>query len=160
MPFYWRFPGWLASTSGRVDVAGSGTSGEAELVLLVDGDEILVTVGSDHTDRRAEAIDIGLSKAICPKPVGRTAWRAEDIGDRWGELVLRSWITEGGVEVAYQEGPCSSLVALWTCWRASPSAAPGASRCSRGRCRRSAAFARPRDSEPSSPTRRGAAPSA
>jgi hypothetical protein len=111
VPFYWRFPSWLAMPTERVEVVGSGTSGEAEVVLLVDGDEILVTVGSDHTDRRAEAIDIGLSKAICPKPVAAKAWRAEELDGRWGDLVLRSWITENGAEVLYQEGPCSSLVA-------------------------------------------------
>ena len=44
------------------------------------------------------------------KPVAAEAWPIEDIGDRWDELVLRSWITEGGTEVLYQSGPCSSLV--------------------------------------------------
>lgn len=110
VPYYWRFPSWLAMTTGRVEVVGDGTSGEAELCLIVDGDDLFVSVASDHTDRKAEAVDIGLSKAICPKPVAASAWRASDIGDRWGDLILRSWIVEDGVEVPYQDGPCSSLV--------------------------------------------------
>lgn len=110
VPFYWRFPPWIASTSNRVIVSGTKTSGEAEVCLVVDGDDVLVTLGSDHTDRAAEAIDIAMSKAICPKAMATEAWPAADIGDRWGELVLRSWITEDGREVLYQEGVCADLV--------------------------------------------------
>jgi len=110
VPFYWRFPPWIAMSTDRVVVSGTNTSGEAELVLVVDGDDIYVAVGSDHTDRAAEAFDIGMSKAICPKVVSSEAWRISDIGDRWGDLILRSWVTEDGVEVPYQDGPCSSLV--------------------------------------------------
>lgn len=110
VPFYWRFPPWLATTTDRVVVAGANTSGEAELCLLVDGDEIFVTVGSDHTDRTAEAIDIGMSKAICPKPIGGSAVPIAVVGDRWSELVLRSWLVERDEEHLYQEGPCANLV--------------------------------------------------
>lgn len=110
VPFYWRFPPWLAMTTDRVVVAGANTSGEAELCLLVDGDEMFVTVGSDHTDRSAEAIDVGMSKAICPKPIGGSAFQVAAIGDRWSELVLRSWLVEDGDERLYQEGVCANLV--------------------------------------------------
>ena len=110
VPFYWRFPPWLATTTDRVVVAGANTSGEAELCLLVDGDEIFVTVGSDHTDRSAEAIDVGMSKAICPKPIGAVAFPIAAVGNRWSELVLRSWLVERGEEHLYQEGPCANLV--------------------------------------------------
>lgn len=111
VPFYWRFPPWIAQSTDRVVVSGAQTSGEAEVALVVDGDRVYVTVGSDHTDRAAEAIDIAMSKAICPKVLGTEAWTAESIGDRWGELELRSWATVDGVEVPYQEGRCSDLVA-------------------------------------------------
>jgi hypothetical protein len=110
VPCYWRFPPWLAMQTDRVVVTGGETSGETELCLLVDGDEIFVTVASDHTDRAAEACDIALSKGVCPKVIGTEAWPVGAIGDRWGDLVLRSWITEGGAEVVYQEGECRSLV--------------------------------------------------
>jgi hypothetical protein len=110
VPFYWRFPPWLGMQLDTMIVTGAETSGETELCLIVDGDELFVTLASDHTDRAAEAIDIGMSKAICPKVIGREAWPVAAVDGRWGELVLRSWITENGVEVLYQDGSCSSLV--------------------------------------------------
>jgi hypothetical protein len=103
-------PPHLATTSGRITVVGGGSSGEAEVCLVVDGDETFVSLASDHTDRQAESIDIGLSKAICPKPLAAEGWPIADVDGRWDELVLRSWIVEGNGEVRYQEGPCSSLV--------------------------------------------------
>jgi hypothetical protein len=110
VPFYWRFPPWLGMQLDTMVVVGAETSGETELCLVVDGDELFVTLASDHTDRAAEAIDIGMSKAICPKVIGREAWSVGSVEGRWGELVLRSWIVEDGGEVLYQEGECSSLV--------------------------------------------------
>lgn len=109
VPMYWKFPPWLAMQSDAMTVVGEQTSGEAELLLVVDGDETIVALASDHTDRAAEAIDIALSKAICPKMVSRDAWTAASVGDRWGELELHSRVVIGGREVAYQGGPCSSL---------------------------------------------------
>jgi hypothetical protein len=36
--------------------------------------------------------------------VGTTAWRFADVADYWDELVIRSFIVEGGATVLYQEG--------------------------------------------------------
>ena len=110
VPAYWLLPPWLATTDPVVVVAESGTSGEAEVCLVVDGDDVFVSLASDHTDREAESIDIGLSKAICPKPVASSAWHYADVDGHWDELVLRSWVTVDGAEVLYQEGTCDSLV--------------------------------------------------
>jgi hypothetical protein len=110
VPAYWLLPGWLASQEDVVVVTGTGSSGEAEVCLVIDGDETFVSLASDHTDRNAEATDIGLSKAICPKPVAGSAWPVASVEGRWDELVLRSWITIDGEEVLYQEGTCDSLV--------------------------------------------------
>jgi uncharacterized protein DUF2848 len=109
-PAYWVQPPWLATTDGEIVVTGERTSGEAELALVADGDELFVTVASDHTDRAAEAIDIELSKAICPVPIASDAWPVADVEDHWDELRLRSWIVEDGSEVQYQDGACASLV--------------------------------------------------
>lgn len=110
VPMYWLLPPFLATTEPVITVAGAGSSGEAEVCLVVDGDDVFVGLASDHTDREVESIDIGLSKAICQKPVSSELWPVADIEGRWDELVLRSWIAEDGAEVLYQEGPCSSLV--------------------------------------------------
>ena len=117
-PAYWLQPPWLATSSSTVVVTGANTSGEAELALVADGDDLYVTLASDHTDRAAEAIDIELSKAICPVPVASEAWPIADVDGRWDDLVLRSWIVELGgsdddpddEEVLYQDDVCSSLV--------------------------------------------------
>lgn len=109
-PAYWLLPPWLVTQDPAIVVAGDRTSGEAELVLVGDGDERYVTLGSDHTDRAAEAVDIELSKAICPVPVATDAWPVAEVEGHWDDLVLRSWIDDGGVGVAYQDGACSSLV--------------------------------------------------
>jgi hypothetical protein len=114
-PAYWLQPPWLATSSSTVVVTGATTSGEAEVALVGDGDDLYVTLASDHTDRAAEAIDIELSKAICPVPVAAEAWPIADVDGHWDDLVLRSWIVEldgGGSEdeVLYQDDVCSSLV--------------------------------------------------
>jgi len=109
-PAYWLLPPWLATADPVIVVAGAQTSGEAELCLVADGDAMFVSLASDHTDRAAEAIDIELSKAICPIPVATDAWPLADVEDHWDQLVLRSWIIEDGAEVPYQDGGCASLV--------------------------------------------------
>ncbi|MEO8693687.1 MAG: DUF2848 family protein [Acidimicrobiales bacterium] len=110
VPMYWKFPPWLAMNTDRMVVVGTETSGEAELLLIADGDELFVSVASDHTDRAAEAIDIAMSKGICPKMCAREAWPVASIDGRWSELELRSYIGTDEGEVLYQKGPCSSLV--------------------------------------------------
>jgi hypothetical protein len=116
VPAYWQFPPWIASQAGDVVVAGARTSGEVELCLVVDGDDVWVTVGSDHTDRAVEAVDIGLSKHVCPKVVGRRAWPLGAVADRLDALELRSWVPspsdDGGAghEVPYQDGTVGELV--------------------------------------------------
>ena len=101
IPLFMAFPPWLLSQEPTITVAGSQSSGEAEIVVVVDGDEAFVTLGSDHTDRVLEAVDIVASKGVCPKPVASTGWPAAAVGDRFQDLALRSRI-DGGV--VYQDG--------------------------------------------------------
>ncbi len=91
-------------------VLGEHTSGEAEVVLLIDGDAIWVTVGSDHTDRELEKLDIPASKQVCPKPVSAEVWNYAHLRHRWDDLVLRSWVGEEGREELYQEGYLSAVL--------------------------------------------------
>jgi len=98
-------------TAGReVEVLGARTSGEAEVVLLVNGRDIWVALGSDHTDRELEKVSISASKQVCPKPVSSEVWRYTDVRDRWDDLVLRSWVGETGREQLYQEGRMSAVL--------------------------------------------------
>ena len=101
IPLFMVFPPRLISQTPSIEVAGSNTSGEAEIVVVVDGAEAFVTLGSDHTDRTLEAVDIVASKGVCPKPVALSGWSAAEVGDRWDDLVLHSRI-DGGAP--YQDG--------------------------------------------------------
>jgi Protein of unknown function (DUF2848) len=85
------------------------TSGEAEVALLVDGEDCYVTLASDHTDRAAERIDIELSKRMCHKVVARGAWPLSDVIGHWDALQLKGWIANG-TEQEYQSGNAGSLL--------------------------------------------------
>src|SRR5690606_33351307 len=93
----------------RLQVLGPDTSGEVEPVVLAMEDGLWLTVGSDHTDRKAETIGIALSKQLCAKVIGTTAWRLDDVADRWDSLIVRSYATIDGSRVLYQEGPLKGL---------------------------------------------------
>ncbi len=86
-----------------------GTSGEAEVGLIVGGGEVLVTIASDHTDRAAERVDIGLSKRLCHKVVSTSVWRLADVIDHWDSLQLCSWVGDDGTDL-YQEGTLEALL--------------------------------------------------
>ena len=101
IPLFMVFPPWLITQAPSITVASSDTSGEAEIVVVVDGGDAFVTVGSDHTDRTVEAVDIIASKGVCPKPIAAAGWTAQSVGDRWQHLGLSSRINGG---VLYQDG--------------------------------------------------------
>lgn len=96
--------------TGAMRVTHQETSGEAEIAIVGDGGEWLVTLASDHTDRRAEMEDLAMSKRLCPKPVAREAWRLAEVDEHWDALELRSWIEEDSHRCAYQSGSAASLL--------------------------------------------------
>jgi hypothetical protein len=104
VPLYYRVAADRLTQAESVQVVGDDSSGEAEPVLVGTPDRLWVTVGADHTDRKLESYGIAHSKQVCPKVVGRTAWRFEDVEPHWDQLILRSFIEEGGKKVPYQEG--------------------------------------------------------
>jgi len=109
-PLFYRAGAGLLTTAPRIQVVGAGTSGEAEVVLVATENGLFVGLGSDHTDREAEAMSVALSKQLCPKPVAGELWRYEDVSEGWDALVLRSWAVIGGAREPYQEGPLSGLL--------------------------------------------------
>jgi hypothetical protein len=90
-------------------VVGDETSGEVETFVFQAGGELFVSLASDHTDRKLETHSVALSKQVCAKPIASAAWRYADVAEYWDELVIRSFIQEGGERVLYQEGPLASL---------------------------------------------------
>ena len=104
-PIFYRVASSLLTFSSEIQVSGPDTSGEVEFVLLSKPDGLWVTVGSDHTDRKAETVGVSLSKQLCEKPIARDAWRYDEVKPHWERLVLRSW-SDGEL---YQEGPVTAM---------------------------------------------------
>ena len=109
VPLYYRAAAALLTQADTIQVLGDDSSGEVEPVLIGTPERLWVTVGADHTDRKVESYNIAVSKQVCQKPVGRTAWRFEDIEPHWDQLILRSYVTEAGKKVLYQEGPLANI---------------------------------------------------
>ena len=109
MPLYYRVAAQMLTQADRIQVLGDDTSGEVEPVLVGAADRLWVTVGADHTDRKLESYGVAVSKQVCPKVIGRTAWRFEEVEPHWDRLLLRSFISEGGKKVPYQEGPLATI---------------------------------------------------
>lgn len=108
-PIFYRVAASLLTFADEIQVSGPDTSGEVEFVLLQKGKELFVTVGSDHTDRKAETLSVSLSKQLCAKPIARDAWRYDEVKPHWERLVLRSWILENKTQTLYQEGEVSAM---------------------------------------------------
>lgn len=109
VPIYYRAAAQMLTQADRIQVLGDESSGEVEPVLVGAADRLWVTVGADHTDRKVESYGIAISKQMCAKPIGRTAWRFEEVEPHWDRLMLRSFIQEGGKRVLYQEGPLARI---------------------------------------------------
>jgi hypothetical protein len=103
-PIFYRVAASLLTTAAAVDVIGTDSTGEVEFVLVNHDGEWWVGVGSDHTDRKAEAVGVTLSKQMCPKPLAPSLWNFNDVEPHWDELILRSYAMSGRERALYQEG--------------------------------------------------------
>ena len=109
VPIFYRNAVSLLTTADCIQVMGDKSSGEVEFVLYSLDDGMWVGVGSDHTDRQAETINVTLSKQMCAKPVGATLWRYDEIKPHWDKLTLRSFVPGDGKRRLYQEGPVTNM---------------------------------------------------
>jgi hypothetical protein len=98
------------SLEAEIYVEGQETSGEVEYVLLTDGGRIYVGVGSDHTDRELERMDILKSKQVCPSVLSKNLWDYEEIKDHWDSIEIRSWVMEDGQRTLYQDSTLSTIL--------------------------------------------------
>jgi hypothetical protein len=121
VPIFYRNSASLLTTAASIQTVGENSSGEVEFVLYSLAGHLWLGIGSDHTDRKAETINVTLSKQICPKPVGPNLWLYEDIRPHWETLKLRSFVSgENGRRRLYQEGsvanmrPPEELIRLYT----------------------------------------------
>jgi hypothetical protein len=109
VPVFYRNSTLNVTQSSQVQVLGPDTSGEAEPVVVAHDGRLWLTVGSDHTDRKAETMGIALSKQLCAKPVGRDLWLLDDVAAHWDQLKLRAFATIDGRRVTYQEGTLAGM---------------------------------------------------
>lgn len=109
VPLFYRCAPMLLTQAARIDVLGPDSSGEAEpLVLIADGQRYL-GLGSDHTDRKLEAVSVAASKQICAKPVAADLWRWEDVADHLDRIAITADIHEGDGWVPYQSGTLAAI---------------------------------------------------
>lgn len=108
--FYPMLPDRITTSEIIKVLPDSKTSGEVEYVLLLDGDNIYVTVGSDHTDRELEKHSIPMSKQIYFNVIAPKVWRYEDVKGHWDDLILRAWVEENGQRQLYQEGKLGKII--------------------------------------------------
>lgn len=109
-PLFYRVAANQFTTAPEIQVLGDQSSGEAEVVLIGTPDGTLVGIGSDHTDREAEAWSVAHSKQVCAKPVSQQLWWLKDVIEHWDQLQITSYATIDGEEVRYQEGPVTGLL--------------------------------------------------
>jgi hypothetical protein len=112
IPAFFMLTGDSLTTADQIEVASGGTSGEVEYVLFQTEDDVLVGVGSDHTDRVLERTSLSKSKQICKNVVSQRVWRLADLKEAWDDLILESWVRspETGQEILYQKGLLGTIL--------------------------------------------------
>lgn len=85
---------------------GEKTSGECEYVILIKDNHLYIGLGSDHTDRELESLNVPKAKQVCLKPISKEIWDYEEIKDHISEIKLRS--TQDGK--LYQEGTLADIM--------------------------------------------------
>jgi hypothetical protein len=109
-PVFYRVSASLLTSANSIEVVGTDTSGEVEVVLVQRDDGLWVGVGSDHTDRGLERNSVALAKQLCAKVVAPTLWRFDDVRPHWDDIALRSWAHRGGRRELYQEGTLAAIL--------------------------------------------------
>jgi hypothetical protein len=108
-PIFYRVAAALLTQAPAIQVSGPHSSGEVEFVVFALADGLWLGLGSDHTDRKAETVNVSLSKQACAKPVAPVLWRLDEVTPHWDRLVLRSWAVDAGTAAPYQEGPVTTM---------------------------------------------------
>jgi len=99
------------TTGTSIEVYGEETSGEIEYVLFVKDDkEIYVGIGSDHTDRKLEELDIPRAKQITPNLISPVVWDLKDVVDHWDDLSMECSVKKGDDTLLYQKGTLGLLM--------------------------------------------------
>lgn len=110
VPMVYPVSNLLVTQNSDVQILGEQTSGEIEFIILISLEGKYITVGSDHTDRKLEAISIPYAKQICPKPIANEAWLLEEVIPHWDQLLLKCDIELNNQWELYQEGSVAAVL--------------------------------------------------
>lgn len=111
-PTLYPIANYLLTTTDHIQVQHEKTSGEIEYVLIWLNNEMYITVGSDHTDRKLEGYSIPMAKQAYPNIISNQMWKFSDIQGHWDKIELECWVTTiDGEKQLYQKGTCSDLLA-------------------------------------------------
>jgi hypothetical protein len=111
-PSVFRIARYLLTQAGEFEVQGAMTGGEAEVVAIRDGEDILISLGSDQCDRELDPLFPDKPKQMCPHPLARVAWDYAEVRDHWDELRISSHVVVGGYEVQLQDNALATVVTL------------------------------------------------
>ena len=111
-PSIFRISRYLLTQSTEFEVQGPLTGGEAEVLAIRDGDDVLISVGSDQCDRELDPLFQDKPKQLCPHPIAATAWPYSEVKDHWDSLRLYSHVVVGGHTIPLQDAGLSILVDL------------------------------------------------
>jgi len=99
------------TTDTSIEVYSEETAGEIEYVLFVKDDKtIYVGIGSDHTDRKLEELDIPRAKQITPNLISPVVWELSDVVDHWDDLSMQCSVKKGSDTFLYQKGGLGLLM--------------------------------------------------
>lgn len=110
IPIYMHLSTYLLTTDEEITVVSPQSSGEVEYVLLWKGEDIWVTVGSDHTDREIEAKSIPAAKQMYAKCLAKECWPLSEVEKHWDKLILRCWVFKDRKKLLYQEAPLAAIL--------------------------------------------------
>ncbi|WP_141604474.1 DUF2848 domain-containing protein [Terrilactibacillus laevilacticus] len=109
-PTLYPVSNYLAVQDKLIQVQHTETSGEVEYVLFWKNNDLYITVGSDHTDRKLESYNVPMSKQASPNVISTEAWLFDDVKDHWDQLELECWVMLDGEKQLYQKGTVSELM--------------------------------------------------
>jgi len=99
------------TTDQQIEVYGNESAGEIEYILFIKNEkEIYVGIGSDHTDRKLEELDIPRAKQICPNLASPVVWDLKDVSGHWDNLVMECKVQKDGKAIQYQKGNLGLLM--------------------------------------------------
>ena len=110
IPTIFQMSNMLLTQDPDIDFVGNNTCGEVEYIIITQGDEIYIGLGSDHTDRKLESASVPKAKQVCPKPIGHDIWKYSDLKDHWDSIKLNSYQTVDGKEIPYQQGTLADIL--------------------------------------------------